>query len=190
MNSPTGTGCRRADHSGVQVVRKWKVARGPARANRRGKRTGRAWIRSTPRAWNRDRPLSRPRPRARRPARRLCSTLQTEQHPSCARWLVWSVCPAPGAPLPWQMTAPASGSEAAMLAAQHAPMGAKICTIRAIRTMGRKFFSQRIANPSASELNHPESPKSRSGSRNYVAASRSKPGEKRCILKLSGGTLR
>ena len=55
---------------------------------------------------------------------------------------------------------------------------------------GRKFFSRRIANPSASELNHPESPKSRSGSRNYVAASRSKPGEKRCILKLSGGTLR
>jgi hypothetical protein len=42
------------------------------------------------------------------------------------------------------MTAPASGSEAAMLAAQHAPMGAKICTIRAIRTMGRKFFSRRI----------------------------------------------
>ena len=94
------------------------------------------------------------------------------------------------AALPWQMTAPASGSEAAMLAAQHAPIGAKICTISAIRTMGRKFFSRRIANPSASELNHHESPKSRSGSRNYVAASRSKPGEKRCILKLSGGTLR
>src|SRR5437762_3575666 len=40
-----------------------------------------------------------------------------------------------------------------MLAAQHAPIGAKICTIRAIRTMGRKFFSRRrIAIPSASEL--------------------------------------
>src|SRR6266704_1831065 len=51
------------------------------------------------------------------------------------------------------MTAPASGSEAAMVAAQHAPIGAKICTTRAIRTIGRKFFSRlRIANPSVSEL--------------------------------------
>src|SRR3954462_14730117 len=52
------------------------------------------------------------------------------------------------------MTAPASGSEAAMVAAQHAPIGAKICTARAIRTIGRKFFSRRIANPSTSDLNH------------------------------------
>ena len=40
-----------------------------------------------------------------------------------------------------------------MLAAQQAPMGAKICTTSAIRTIGRKFFSRlRIANPSGSEL--------------------------------------
>ena len=40
-----------------------------------------------------------------------------------------------------------------MLAAQHAPIGAKICTTRAIRTTGKKFFSRlRIANPSASDL--------------------------------------
>src|SRR5215207_2928458 len=120
----------------------------------------------------------------------VCSTLQTEQHPSWARWPVWSACPAPGAPLPWQMKAPASGSEAAMLAAQHAPIGAKICTARAIRTIGRKFFSRRrIAIPSASDLNHHESPKSRSGSRNYVAASRKEPGEKRRVLQHLKGAL-
>src|ERR1700726_4516333 len=40
-----------------------------------------------------------------------------------------------------------------MLAAQHVPMGAKICTTRAIRTTGKKFFSRlRIANPSDSDL--------------------------------------
>src|SRR5437899_1739678 len=44
-------------------------------------------------------------------------------------------------------------------------------------------------NPSASDLNHLESPKSRSGSRNYVAASRSKLGEKRCILRRGQGAL-
>src|SRR5436190_21857368 len=87
------------------------------------------------------------------------------------------------------MTAPASGSEAAMDAAQHAPIGAKICTARAISTIGRKFFSRRIANPSASDLNHLESPKSRSGSRNDVAASRSKLGEKQCILRRRQGAL-
>ena len=94
-----------------------------------------------------------------------------------------------GAPLPWQMTAPASGSEAAMVAAQHAPIGAKICTARAIRTIGRKFFSRRIANPSASDLNHQQSPKSRSGSRNYVAASRTKLVENRCILRRGQGAI-
>ncbi|MEH2501847.1 hypothetical protein V1290_000658 [Bradyrhizobium sp. AZCC 1578] len=120
----------------------------------------------------------------------VCSTLQTEQHPSWARWLAWSACPASGAPLPWQMMAPASGSEAAMLTAQHAPIGAKICTTRAIRTIGRKFFSRRrIANPSASDLNHPWSPKSRSGSWNYVAASRRDAGEKRCVLHHLEGAL-
>src|SRR6266545_4087052 len=87
------------------------------------------------------------------------------------------------------MTAPASGSEAAMVAAQHAPIGAKICTARAIRTIGRKFFSRRIANPSASDLNHHESPKSRSGSRKYVAALGKKLGAKRSVLQLLEGTL-
>jgi hypothetical protein len=87
------------------------------------------------------------------------------------------------------MTAPASGSEAAMLAAQHAPTGAKICTNRAIRTIGRKFFSRRIAIPSASDLNHLWSPKSRTGSRNYVAALGSKVGEKRCVLQLLKGAV-
>src|SRR6476620_7139585 len=119
----------------------------------------------------------------------VCSTLQTEQDPSWARWPVWSVGPAPGAAPPWQMTAPASGSEAAMAAAQHAPIGAKICTTRAIRTIGRKFFSRRIAHPSASDLNHLWSPKSRAGSRNYVAASGRKPGQKRCVLQHLEGTL-
>src|SRR6187431_1317926 len=119
----------------------------------------------------------------------VCSTLHTEQQPSWARWPGWSVCPEPGAAMPWQMTAPASGSEDAMLAAQHAPIGAKICTARAIRTIGRKFFSRRIAHPSASDLNHLQSPKSRSGSRNYVAALGRKPGEKRCVLQHLKGAL-
>ena len=35
------------------------------------------------------------------------------------------------------------GSEAAMLAARQAPIGARICTARAIRTMGRKFRNRR-----------------------------------------------
>ena len=57
-----------------------------------------------------------------------------------------------------------------MLAAQHAPIGAKICTTRAIRTIGRKFFSRlRIANPSESQL-ITRSPKSRSGSRLILQA--------------------
>ena len=34
-----------------------------------------------------------------------------------------------------------------MLVAQHAPIGAKICTARAIRTIGRNFRNRRIANP-------------------------------------------
>jgi hypothetical protein len=44
------------------------------------------------------------------------------------------------------MIAACSGSEAAMLAAQHAPIGAKICTVRAIRTIGKKFRSRRRIN--------------------------------------------
>jgi hypothetical protein len=40
-----------------------------------------------------------------------------------------------------------------MLAAQHAPMGAKICTTSASRITGKNLFNwRRIANPSASEL--------------------------------------
>jgi hypothetical protein len=41
------------------------------------------------------------------------------------------------------MAAADSGSEAAMLAAQHAAMGAKICTIKAIMTIGRNFRNRR-----------------------------------------------
>jgi hypothetical protein len=41
------------------------------------------------------------------------------------------------------MTAACNGSEAAMLAAQQAAIGAKICTVRAIRTMGRNFLNRR-----------------------------------------------
>jgi len=60
---------------------------------------------------------------------------------------------------------------------------------------GNQDYGKKILQPAHHEpihfgFNHPESPKSRSGSRNYVAASRSKPDEKRCILKHSGGTLR
>jgi len=33
-----------------------------------------------------------------------------------------------------------------MLAAQHAPTGAKICTVRAIRTIGKKFRNRRRIN--------------------------------------------
>jgi hypothetical protein len=44
------------------------------------------------------------------------------------------------------MVAAASGSEAAMLAAQQAPIGAKICTIRAIKTIGRNFRNRRRIN--------------------------------------------
>src|SRR3954451_20365470 len=40
-----------------------------------------------------------------------------------------------------------------MLAAQQAPIGAKICTTSANRTIGRKFLSRlRIANPSGRDL--------------------------------------
>src|ERR1700712_1171987 len=67
------------------------------------------------------------------------------------------------------MTAAASGSDAAMLAAQQAPIGAKICTTNANRTIGRNLFSRaRIANPSEAEPNHQGSPKSRSGSRVFI----------------------
>src|SRR5215213_6951543 len=42
---------------------------------------------------------------------------------------------------------------------------------------------------SASDLNHHESPKSRSGSRKYVAALGRKAGQKRCVLQLLKGAL-
>ena len=56
-----------------------------------------------------------------------------------------------------------------MLAAQQAPIGAKICTTSANRTIGRNLFSRaRITSPSEREPNHLESPKSRSGSRVFI----------------------
>jgi hypothetical protein len=39
-----------------------------------------------------------------------------------------------------------------MLAAQHAPTGAKICTIRATRTTGKKFFSRLRIQPTQCDL--------------------------------------
>jgi hypothetical protein len=40
-----------------------------------------------------------------------------------------------------------------MLAAQHAPIGAKICTARAIRTIGRNFRNRRrISEPTFSKI--------------------------------------
>ena len=49
-----------------------------------------------------------------------------------------------------QIGAPWRGSEAAMLAAQQAPIGARICTASAIRTMGRNFHNRRrIKNTSS-----------------------------------------
>lgn len=96
----------------------------------------------------------------------VCSTLHAEQQPSWARWPDWSSCPAPAVPLPWQMVAAASGSDAARLAAQHAPIGAKICTNRATRNTGRNFFSRRrIADPSKGELTTMEA-----GSRDWTPA--------------------
>ena len=81
---------------------------------------------------------------------------------SPARRLV--VLCAPGAALPWQITAALRGSDAAMPAAQQAAIGAKICTARANRTMGRKFLSRRrIATPIQPSNNHHQSPKSRAG---------------------------
>ena len=44
---------------------------------------------------------------------------------------------------PEQIGAAWRGSEAAMLAAQQAPIGARTCTARAIRTMGRNFHNRR-----------------------------------------------
>jgi hypothetical protein len=40
------------------------------------------------------------------------------------------------------------GSEAATLAAQHAAIGARICTVRASKTIGRNFRSRRRMNQS------------------------------------------
>ena len=70
------------------------------------------------------------------------------------------------AALPWQMTAACSGSDAAMLAAQVAPIGAKICTNTAIRTIGRNFPSRRRMIPPfpTSPINHAESWELSSGS--------------------------
>ena len=182
MTAPTGTAIAAPVIGCSQVVRKWREARGPARANRRGRWSAGRQNRTRPPARQPDRYRS-PRSAARRPARRSAARCKPNsiRHGRGGRSGRSALSRAHA--LPWQMTAPASGSEAAMVAAQHAPIGAKICTARAIRTIGRKFFSRRIAHPSASDLNHLWSPKSRSGSRNYVAALGRKPGEKRCVLQ-------
>ena len=65
--------------------------------------------------------------------------------------------------------------------------GCKICTTRATRTIGRKFFSCRcIANPSASDLNHHESPKSRSGSGTMLPFQGEKPAKNDAFCSLRG----
>jgi hypothetical protein len=72
------------------------------------------------------------------------ATQQTAQAPSCSRCPpVGSIWPAAEAAPPEQIAAACSGSEAAMLAAQQAPIGARICTARAISTRGRNFRNRR-----------------------------------------------
>ena len=66
--------------------------------------------------------------------------------------LIWSAFEA--AP-PEQIAAAWRGSEAAMLAAKHAPIGAKICTIRAIRTIGKNFRNRRRIGTSTSSTSPP-----------------------------------
>jgi hypothetical protein len=46
----------------------------------------------------------------------------------------------------WQIAAVAKGSEAATPAAQQAAIGARICTAKAIRTIGRNFRNRRRIN--------------------------------------------
>jgi hypothetical protein len=95
---------------------------------------------------------------------------------------------------PEQIWAALKGSEAAMLAAQHAAIGAKICTVRAIRTIGRNFRSRRrIDEPTSSKLliNHAGSPESRQGCLRYDARQNSSPrnGEITRYLRGYGATL-
>src|ERR1700682_2584226 len=62
-----------------------------------------------------------------------------------------------------------------MPAAQHAAIGARLCTITAIRRNGRNFRTRRRINePPSTTLptNHAESPESRSGSRRFGATRR------------------
>jgi hypothetical protein len=47
------------------------------------------------------------------------------------------------------MAAACRGSEAAMLVAQQAAIGARICTIKAISTIGRNFRNRRRINESS-----------------------------------------
>src|SRR5262249_52413214 len=100
----------------------------------------------------------------------VCSTPQSPQQlvpaSSAPDWSSWLV---PAAALPWQITAALRGSEAAMLAAQQATIGAQTWSASANRTMGRKFFSRlRIATSIRGQNNHQQSPKSRRRSRNYL----------------------
>ncbi len=55
----------------------------------------------------------------------------------------WSAGLPARAALSWQMRAAWRGSEAAMLVAQHAAIGASFCTTRAVRTIGRNFRNRR-----------------------------------------------
>lgn len=105
----------------------------------------------------------------------VCNTLQAAQQPSWAWCPVWSSCPLPGF-APWQMLATASGSDKARLIAQQAPIGAKICTNRATRTIGRKFFSRRrIAKPIRRGTNHHRPWKSRHRSASVYSNGRNCP---------------
>ena len=97
------------------------------------------------------------------------ATLQAEQQPSWARgWPDGSVWPEVAPPSSWQMEARCNGSDAPMLAAQHATIGAKTCTARATRTIGRNFRNRRRISKSIPFnvlANHAQSRVSRLGSR-------------------------
>ena len=91
MTAPTGTGCRRADHSGV--LSRQEIEGGaracacePAReANRSGVNSVHATC-----AGSRSSDIAA-EVCGTSTGTPVCSTLQTEQQPSWARWLVWSV---------------------------------------------------------------------------------------------------
>jgi hypothetical protein len=72
------------------------------------------------------------------------ATLQAAQQPSWAQdWPDGSVEFEVGAPSSWQMEDPSNALDAPMPAAQHATIGAKNCTAKATRTIGRNFRNRR-----------------------------------------------